>query len=259
MTPTALITGASSGIGKELARLHASRGGDLIIVARSTTKLLELKDELEAAHEVKVMAIPKDLSIPDSALEVYEAVQEAGLEVEYLINNAGFGDFGLYHETNWEREEMMINLNILALCQLTKLFGSDMVKRRSGKIMQVSSTAAFQPGPLMSVYYATKHFVQAYSEGLYEEWKEFGVSVTALCPGATESEFAKTADMQESGLFKGKNLPTSAEVASFGYEAMLKGEVVAIHGKRNALMAKSTKFVPKKLLLKAVRKIQSKK
>ncbi|WP_421873174.1 SDR family NAD(P)-dependent oxidoreductase [Marinoscillum sp.] len=258
MSNTTLITGASSGIGLELARIHASHGSDLILVARSTTKLTKLKEELESEFGISVLNIPKDLSIPDSAQEVYDIVSEKQMEVEFLINNAGFGDFGLYHETSWEKEEMMINLNILALSQLTKLFGSDMVNRGHGRILNVSSTAAFQPGPLMTVYYATKHYVQAYSEALYEEWKDFGVSVTALCPGATESGFSEAADAEESKLFKGKKLPSSKEVAEFGYKAMMKGQMTAIHGAMNTLMAKSARFAPKKVLLKMVRKIQEK-
>lgn len=258
MKNTALITGASSGIGLELARAHAIRKGDLILVARSTTRLEAIKKDLEFLHGVEVLIIPKDLSIPDAAQEVYEFVSEKSIQVDILINNAGIGDFGLYHETNWEKEEIMINLNILALSHFTKLFGTDMVHRRSGKIMNVSSTAAFQPGPLMAVYYATKHYVQAYSEALYEEWKEFGVSVTALCPGATQSGFSEAADMENSKLFKGKKLPTSKEVAEYGYKAMMKGDIVSIHGVMNTLMAKSVKFTPKKLALKVVRKLQAK-
>jgi len=258
MKNVALITGASGGIGLELARIHAQTHGDLILIARSTSKLEQLKKELEAAYGISVLNIPKDLSIPDAAQEVYNQVIAANIQVDYLINNAGFGDFGNYHETEWEKEEMMINLNILALTQLTKLFGSDMVGRKSGKIMNVSSTAAFQPGPLMAVYYATKHYVQAYSEALYEEWKGYGVSVTALCPGATQSGFQQAADMEDSRLFKGKKLPTSLEVAEFGYKAMMKGEMTAIHGVMNTILAGSAKFTPKKLLLKVVRKLQEK-
>jgi uncharacterized protein len=258
MKNVALITGASGGIGLELARIHAQTHGDLILIARSTSKLEQLKKELEAAYGISVLNIPKDLSIPDAAQEVYNQVMAANIQVDYLINNAGFGDFGNYHETEWEKEEMMINLNILALTQLTKLFGSDMVERKSGKIMNVSSTAAFQPGPLMAVYYATKHYVQAYSEALYEEWKGHGVSVTALCPGATQSGFQQAADMEDSKLFKGKKLPTSLEVAEFGYKAMMKGEMTAIHGVMNTILAGSAKFTPKKLLLKVVRKLQEK-
>lgn len=258
MKNIALITGASSGIGLELAKIHASNKGDLILIARSTNKLNALKKELEEQEGIEILAIPKDLSIPDSALEVYEEVNERELKVDFLINNAGFGDFGHFHETEWEKEEMMINLNILTLTQLTKLFGTDMVSRRSGKIMNLSSTAAFQPGPLMNVYYATKHYVQAFSEGLHEEWKEFGVSVTALCPGPTASGFQQTANHENSKLIIGKNLPTSAEVARFGYDAMMKGKISAVHGFWNSFMAGSVRFVPKKILLAAIKKMQEK-
>lgn len=256
MKNVALITGASSGIGLELARLHAARKGDLILVSRSTNKLIALKEELEGQEGVEVLVIPKDLSIPDSGAEVYETVTEKEIEVEYLINSAGFGDYGFFHETEWEKEEMMINVNILTLTQLTKLFGTRMVARRSGKILNLSSTAAFQPGPLMNVYYATKHYVQAFSEGLSNEWKDFGVSVTALCPGATATGFQSAAEMEESRLVKDRKLPTSKEVAEFGYEAMMKGKVVAIHGLMNSIMAGSVNFLPRKLTLKTVRKMQ---
>lgn len=259
MNNIALITGASSGIGLELARIHASKKGDLILVARSTTRLESLKAELQENFEVEVITIPKDLSIPGASEEIYEEVNESGLKVDCLINNAGFGDYGYFHETDLEKTEMMINVNMLTLTLLTRLFGGDMVTRRSGRIMNLSSTAAFQPGPLMSVYYATKHYVQAFSEGLHEEWKDFGVTVTALCPGPTESGFQAVADNQDSKLVKGKKLPTAAEVAEFGYDAMLKGKISAVHGTLNAFMAGSVKFVPKKILLNAVRKMQEKK
>lgn len=258
MKHTALITGASGGIGLELAKIHASTKGDLILVARSTNKLLKIKSELETTYGISVTVIPKDLSIPDAPQEVYDRLQELGIEVEYLINNAGIGDYGNYHETSWFKEEAMINLNILALTQFTKLFGSDMVARKSGKIMNLSSIAAFQPGPLMTVYYATKHYVQAYSEALYEEWKDYGVTVTALCPGATLSGFQEAAEAEGVRLFDGKKLPGAQEVAEFGYEAMMRGEMTAIHGMLNSVVASSVRFVPKKLTLKMMKKLQKK-
>lgn len=256
MKKVALITGASKGIGRAFCHEHAKNHGDVVAVARSTSQLQTLKVELESQYGVEVLPIPKDLSIPDSAQELYDELQDKEIHIDYLINNAGFGDSGRYHETSWEREEMMINVNILALAQLTKLFGSDMVNEQYGKILNVSSTAAFQPGPLMTTYYATKHFVQAYSEALYEEWKDFNVTVTALCPGATESEFAKAADMQDSKLFTSRKLPSAEEVAAYGYQAMLDGKMVAIHGALNNIMAQSVKFFPKKLGMKIVRKLQ---
>ncbi len=256
MKNVALITGASSGIGLELAKVHARQGGDLILVARSTTKLQKLKEEIEDQHGIFALIIPKDLSIPDAALEIHEEVVKREISVEYLINNAGFGDYGPYHETDWHKEEMMINLNILALTQFTKLFGRDMISRKSGHIMNVSSIMAFQPGPLMTVYAATKHYVQAYSEALYEEWKEFGVTVTALCPGATTTGFAEVANLENSKIFKNPKLPSARVVAEYGYAAMLKGEMTAIHQLKNKVMVNSAKFTPKKLLLKIVRKMQ---
>ncbi|HHP7241818.1 MAG TPA: SDR family NAD(P)-dependent oxidoreductase [Cyclobacteriaceae bacterium] len=258
MKNVALITGASNGIGLELSRIHASKKADLILVARSTTKLNALKEQLEKDYGVEVLIIPKDLSVPDSAREVYDEIKERNIEVEFLINNAGFGDFGLFHETDWEKEEMMINLNILALTLLTKLFGADMVARRSGKIMNLSSTAAFQPGPLMSVYFATKHFVQAFSEGIANEWEEYGVTVTALCPGPTTSGFQSVANIEDTNIVKGRKLPTSKDVAIFGYDAMMKGKLVAIHGTLNKALAKSVKLLPKRTILKTVRKMQEK-
>lgn len=258
MNNIALITGASSGIGLELAKIHASEKGDLILVARSTNKLLELKKELEEKEGVQVLVLPKDLSIPDSAAEIYEEVTEKNLHVEYLINNAGFGDYGLFHETEWDKEEMMINVNILSLTHLTKLFGQEMINRRSGRIMNLSSLAAFQPGPMMNVYYATKHYVQAFTEALYEEWKEYGVTVTALCPGPTTSGFQKAAAMGNSRMVKDRKLPSSKEVAEYGYKAMMTGKMIAVPGTVNSIFVKTSKFIPKKLMLKAIRKMKEK-
>jgi short-subunit dehydrogenase len=256
MKPLALITGASSGIGLELAKIHAQHG-DLIVTARSTTKLQKLKEELEGSFEIQVHSIPKDLSIPDSAQELYDEVSELGLHPDYLINNAGIGDFGLYHETDWYKDETMINLNILALSHLTKLFGSDMLARKSGRIMNLASTAAFQPGPMMSVYYATKHYVLAFSEGIANEWKDFGVTVTALCPGPTQSGFQETAEMQKSNLVADKRLPSAKEVAKYGYQAMLDGKTVAIHGFKNKILSKGVKLMPRKVVTSTVRKLQA--
>lgn len=258
MSKTALVTGASSGIGLEFARILASKKYNLILVARSTTKLAALKKELEDQYGIDVMSIPKDLSIPDSALEVYEELRKSEKAVDCLINNAGFGDFGFFHETDWEKEEMMVNLNVLTLMQLTKLLGTDMVKRRSGYVLNVASTAAFQAGPLMAVYYATKSFVLSFSEAIAEEWKEFGVYVCCLCPGATESNFALAAEATDSKLFKDKKLPTAYEVAEFGLKAMYNKEVVAIHGLMNKMLATSVRFSPRSLVRRIVRNKQEK-
>ncbi|PQJ12184.1 short-chain dehydrogenase [Flavipsychrobacter stenotrophus] len=255
---TALITGASNGIGLELARIHASKGDDLVLVARNKVRLEELKAELEQKYKVTVYCIDKDLSLTNAAQEVYDATKRQNIQIDYLINNAGFGDFGMFTETDWNKELQMINLNITTLTQFTKLYLKEMVKRGSGKIMNVASTAAFQSGPTMAVYYATKAYVLSFSEAIANEVSDKGVTVTTLCPGATESGFQAAAAMEESALVKGKKLPTSKEVAEYGYKAMMKGKTVAIHGLMNYIMANSIRFLPRALVVKVTRKIQDK-
>lgn len=253
---TAVITGASSGIGKEMARIHAQAGGDLVIVARSGDQLSALKSELEQAHGVKVTCITQDLSQPDAAQAVYEAVKTAGIEVDYLINNAGFGGRGKFHERDWADDLAMINLNITALTALTRLFLPDFVARNSGKILNVSSTAALCPGPLQAVYYATKAYVTSFSNAIAEELYDTDVTVTALMPGATESGFASTSGMDQTTLF---NKTASAhDVAKAGYEGMLAGKLDVIAGLPLALRIQMA-FIPlspKKMVLKQVRQMQ---
>lgn len=252
---TALITGASSGIGYELAKIHASKGGDLVLVARNLMKLEELKKELENQYKISVYIIGKDLAIENAALDVYNETTQKGIQVDYLINNAGFGDFGMFSETIWDKEYRMINLNITALTQFTKLYLQDMLKHKSGKIMNVASTAAFVPGPTMAVYCATKPYVLSFSEAVDNEVREFGVTITALCPGATESGFMEAASAQNSSLFKGKKLPTSKEVAEYGYNAMINGKPVAIHGFINQALAFFVRLIPRKIVVKVSRKV----
>jgi short-subunit dehydrogenase len=258
MKNTALITGASNGIGLELARIHASKGGDLVLVARSKSKLDELKNELEKEFQIVVYTIGKDLSAINSAREVYDETNKQNIQIDILINNAGFGDFGLFAETDWNKESEMINLNISTLTLFTKLYLQDMVKRRSGKIMNLASTAAFQPGPMMAVYFATKAYVLSFSEALSNEVSSKGVSVTALCPGPTTSGFQTAASMDNSKLFNNKNLPTSKEVAKYGYNAMIKGKTIAIHGIMNTILATSLRLVPRAVVLKISRMILDK-
>lgn len=258
MARTALITGASNGIGLELAIIHASKGDDLVLVARNKTKLDELKARLENQYKVSVYIIAKDLSVPNAAQDVFDETMNQKIHVSYLINNAGFGDYGMFCETNWNKELQMINLNITTLTQLTKLYLMDMTRYGEGKIMNVASTAGFQPGPTMAVYYATKAYVLSFSEAINNEVRHRGVTVTALCPGATESGFWDAAAANESKLVKGKKLPTAKEVAQYGYHAMMKGKVVAIHGTMNYIMANANRFVPRAWVVKLVRKIQDK-
>lgn len=256
MKKTALITGASSGIGKELARIHAEKGGDLVIVARRREQLDDLKKELEEKHSVQVTVIAKDLARPEAGQEIYDEVKAAGIGVEYLINNAGFGGRGKFHERDWSQDLAMIQLNVVTLTALCRLFLPEMVARDHGRILNVSSTASFMPGPLQAVYYATKAFVTFFSNAVAEELHDTGVTVTALLPGATETEFAQTSGMDETGLFA--KTVSARSVAQDGYDAMVAGKLDVVSGLTfgQTLMVRAIPFTPKKLLLRQVRKMQ---
>lgn len=253
-----LITGASSGIGLELARVFAANNHNLILVARSTDKLEELKNEIEKNSEVVAEVISADLSTPDSADKLFETIKNKNLHVDVLVNNAGFGDHGLFLKSEPKRNDDMIVLNILTLTKLTRLFLPEMVNNKHGKILNVASTAAFQPGPLMSVYYATKAFVLSFSEALHEELIDTGVTVTALCPGPTESNFMKVANASDMKLLSTMSIPTSRDVAEYGYKALMNEEVVAVHGVLNTILSKTTNVVPRFLLRKVVKRLQAK-
>lgn len=258
MSETALITGASGGIGLELARLHASKGNNLILVARSREKLAEVKTELESKFIVSIYNIVKDLSVKDAAKEVFYEVKKQNIVIDYLINNAGFGDFGLFAKSNWEKQEGMINLNITALTQLTWLFLPEMITRGEGKILNVSSLAAFQPGPTMSVYFASKAFVLSFSEALNNEVKDKGITVTAICPGSTESNFHAVA-LGDPKLVRERKLMTAKKVAEIGYRAMMKGKPVVIPGFNNSFLVFASRFAPRELVVKMARKMQEEK
>lgn len=255
----ALITGASSGIGYELADVFAKNHHHLILVARSTEKLQSLKNEIEQKYQVVAEFISMDLSKPNSADELFKTIQSKNLKIDILVNNAGFGDHSLFLNEDPKKIEEMILLNILTLTKLTRFFLPDMIANRRGKILNVASTAAFQPGPLMSVYYATKAYVLSFSEGLYEELKGTGVSITTLCPGPTESGFQGTANLSGVALVNTMKLPPAKEVAEFAYDNLMKGKVIAIHGLMNSVVAKSINFVPRSIVRKLVMKIQEKK
>lgn len=258
MNKTALITGASSGIGFELAKEFAANKNNLLLVARNGAKLKEMAEDLSNKYGVMVNTLALDLSELNSAQMVFEHCQKNSLQIDYLVNNAGFGDFGFFAQSNWDKQLQMINLNITTLTHLTHLFLPAMIRNKYGKIMNVASTAAFQPGPTMSVYYATKAFVLHFSEAIANELEGTGVTVTALCPGPTESGFQSAAALEESKLVKGKKLPSAAAVAQYGYNAMRSGQKVAIHGMMNYLMANALRFVPRSWVLKMVRMIQDK-
>lgn len=255
---TALITGASAGIGYDLARLCAAQGHDLVLVARRRKALDALKTELEAAHSVTVTAVPLDLSADEAPQQLFDATQSHSLHIDVLVNNAGFGHFGPFASMDPDRAAAMIDLNVKALTRLTHLYLPSMLAKGRGRILNVASTAAFQPGPLMAVYYATKAYVLHFSEALADEVADQGVTVTALCPGPTRSEFQAAAGMEYSGLVKGK-LPTAAEVAAYGYAAMLQGKRVAVHGRRNRLLAFFVRLAPRRLVTAIVRRLSESK
>jgi short-subunit dehydrogenase len=258
MRKSALITGSSNGIGYELANIHAGNGHDLILVARNKCKLDILRSTLQKQYGIKVYIIEKDLSLAGAAGEVYDEIRAQDLTVDYLINNAGVGDVGLFADSDWEKQVRMINLNITALTHLTRLFLPGMIERGSGKIMNVASTASFQPGPTMSVYFATKAFVLSFSEAVNYEVRKKGVTVTALCPGSTESGFHATA-LGEGMHVKERKLPSAREVAEYGYKAMMRGKAVAVPGFKNSIMASSVRFIPRSLVVKAAGTVQGKK
>ncbi len=256
MKKIALITGASTGIGKELSKIHAEKGGDLIIVARSEDKLNELKKELEEKYKINVFVISMDLTKPNAAKEIYEQVQIAGLKVDYLINNAGFGGLGKFNERELELDIQMINLNISVLTALTHYFLQDFVKNNEGKILNVSSTASLLPGPLQAVYYATKAYVTSFSNAISEELHDTNVTVTNLMPGATETEFRRVSGMDKTVLFK--NPASARSVAEDGYNGMLNGKLDVISGLTfsQKLMTAMIPLTPKKMILNQVRQMQ---
>ena len=243
----ALITGASSGIGLELARVFAADGVDVILSARSEDKLNALAKEVSDTHGVEAEVIVADLSVAGESQKVYDAVKRNGWDVDYLVNNAGFGVYGLFAETVWQDEADMLEVNVVALSHLTKLFLPDLISKGRGCIMNVASTASFQPGPLMAAYFATKAYVLSFSYAIANELKGTGVTVTALCPGATATGFQSAAGASGSRLFEKRTLPTGADVAKYGYKAMKRGKRVAVHGLINRILAQSNRFAPRSL------------
>jgi short-subunit dehydrogenase len=221
-----LITGGNSGIGLELARLAAKDSRDLILVAQNASSLDVAAAELK--QNVTVHTIPRDLSQPGAAKDVYDQVQILGAEVDCLINNAGFGDYGPFAAAGLARQESMISVNVTALTALTRLFLPAMLERGHGHIMNVASVTGFLPGPLMSVYFSTKHYVLAFSESLVQELRGSGVKVTALCPPPVSTPFARAAHISPAN-YMATTKVTPAEVASYGYRMMKLGKPVAVH------------------------------
>lgn len=249
MNKTALITGASSGLGLEFAKICASEHNDLVLVARSEDRLNRLKEQLESEYGVTAYVCAADLSVKDAALDVFRYTQEHDLHVDILINNAGFGDAGAFADRDWQRQYEMVQVNVTAMMQLTYCFLKPMVANGSGKILNLSSIASFCAGPYMSIYYASKAFVRSFSEAIAEEVKGTGVTVTALCPGPTATGFEKAAAMGE-GSTMFRHAVRASDVARDGIRAMEKGAVLCNPGLFTKLMNFSARIVPRSITRK---------
>ena len=252
---TALITGASTGIGYELAHLFAQNHYDLVIIARHQDKLEEMAAQFERKYGVHVIPHVCDLTDPAAPDSIFQEMERQKIHVDVLVNNAGFGIYGLFAASDIKQQLEMVQLNVTALTHLTRLFLSGMVARKSGKILNVASTAAFQPGPLMAVYYATKAYVLFFSEAVANELKGTGVTMTVLCPGPTASQFQRRAGIEKTRLVK-TGMMTAAQVARIGYRALMKGQPVVVAGWRNKIFAFLIRFSPRQLAVRIVRALQ---
>jgi len=253
--PTALITGASGGIGYELAKLFAQDHYNLVLVARSGGKLSQFADELERQFGISAKAVARDLAEPQAAESLFDQLGREGVGVDVLVNNAGYGIRGEFAEIPLQESLGQIQLNMTALTALTRLFLGPMKERRAGRIMNVASIAGFQAGPLMAVYYATKAYVILFSEALASELKGSGVTVTCFCPGATDTGFQKRASSENSILFKSMRPMDAKTVARDGYRGLMAGRTLVISGFRNWLVAESVRFAPRKVVTAISRKL----
>jgi uncharacterized protein len=258
MGKTALITGASSGIGYELAKYFAADGANLVLVARDAARLTQIARELQSAYAVSANVIPADLSRAEAPAEIHREAERSSLAIDYLVNNAGFGTLGAFADTDLKTELDMIQVNMVSLVHLTKLFLPGMRSRRSGGILNVASTAAFQPGPLMSIYYASKAFVLSFTEAIADELRGTGITVTALCPGPTATDFPRRAHIENIRLMKSSpmGMMTASEVARIGYRGFLKGKVIVIPGLMNKIVVQSVRISPRAAVRRITRKLQ---
>lgn len=254
--PTALVTGASWGIGWELATICARDGHDLVLVARSEERLIELEKELSRRYQVSARVVSMDLTEPEAPRALYDELSQAGVEIDVLINNAGFGDVGPFSEADTEKLLGMLQLNVVALTHLTRAFLPGMLGRGRGRILNLASTAAFQPGPFMAVYYATKAYVLSFSEALTGECSGTGVTVTALCPGPTATEFQSRARVGGAKLRR-LSMMEARPVAEEGYRAMMNGKAIVVNGFQNRLLSQSVRFAPRSLVRKVTRWLNS--
>lgn len=257
MKKVALITGAAGGIGKEFVKIHTSHGGDVVAVDLNEEGLSKLKQEFSGGqYNTQIYTITKNLSHPEATKEIYEEVSSQEIQVDYLINNAGFGGVGKFHERPWEKDLSMIQVNVLALTSLTRFFLPDFVERKSGRILNVSSTVSLIPGPMQAVYFATKAFVTSFTNSLSGELLNTEVTATALLPGATQTGFGAHSGMDKTSIYK---KPASAsDVAQDGYQAMLKGELEIISGIpwSQKIQLAITPLLPKKMVVNRIRKQQ---
>lgn len=256
MVKTALVTGAASGLGYEFALLLAKDGYNLVLVDIDAKKLELVKKELIKEYNSIIELLVEDLSKVDVAVSIYRKLQ--GKPIDVLINNAGFGLFGSFSQTNWERESTMLHLQVLTTTHLIKLFLPNMIERKQGRILNVSSLAAFQPGPLMSLYYASKAYILSFSEAIANELKGTGVTVTALCPGPTKTEFQKVVSNSSSDNKISFNMACPKEVVLYGYSAMIKGKTVAVPGVFNKFLSRLPRILPRNTATSIVRNIQEK-
>lgn len=237
-----LITGTTSGLGREFARLFAQNGYNIVAVARNEVLLQQQKQELERQFGIEMVYVVKDLSAENSAQEVYDEIKHKGINIDILINNAGFGSFGCYIDVDWQRQKGLASVNMLAVMQLSYLFGKDMDRRGEGKIVNIASIASFQAGPYMAMYYASKAFVRSFSEALHEEMKSSGVSVTAICPGPVATNFERNAQMINSAMFTRLRVYTPEVVAAKSYRAIMNNKAVYVVGWPNKLLVFLTRF-----------------
>ncbi len=256
MKKTVLITGATSGIGFEFVKLFSHKKYDLVLVARNESRLYEIKRVIEKNTKNRVYVIVKDLTLEGAAREVYDYVTKNNIGIDVLINNAGFGDYGVFAESDIERLSDMISLNVKALTELTYYFVKPMIARGSGKILNLGSIASFMPGPLMAVYYASKAYVLSFTEALSVELKGTGVSITALCPGPTDTGFEENANLTTTGLFQKFKTTTPRKVARDGYRALMLKQTFTVPGIMNKLVTVLSKLSPKWITKKAVYEMQ---
>ncbi len=253
---TALITGASGGIGLELARHFARDGYDLALIARDHNTLNSIADELDKNHKVRVKYCAKDLSVSSTPDEILESLRSEMIEIDVLVNNAGFGWYGEFSRMNLADALEMIQVNITALTHLTSLLLPGMLRRKRGKILNVASMAAFQPGPLMAVYYASKAYVLSFSHALTEELRSTGVTVSALCPGPTPTGFGQRAGIGDKKILGGLLSTDVQFVARAGYEGLMKGKAVIIPGALNRLGTELERLMPRSLPPKIIKSVQ---